>query len=156
MDQQALIDSAHASRINDRLPSGITTLTFAGKPFTDEGVALLLDQRPDLEGLFLIKTQVTDACIPTINQFPNLSEVNLNCTKITAKGLAGLYLPRLKSIALTKDLFSVESARALAGLPSLTHVELGIAGGKKTGVERKFDIFWLSHGSLKGICSLPR
>ncbi|HLO98072.1 MAG TPA: hypothetical protein VK171_05715 [Fimbriimonas sp.] len=116
--QLKLIHQAHRSRDRDT-KGDRSTLSFAMEPFTDEGLELLTKMRPDLRGIYLMQTQITDAGIPLLNRFRCLEELIISGTKVTKKGLDELNLPALNELGIPAGKTSVALAEKLAALPQL-------------------------------------
>lgn len=57
---------------------------------SDKGVAFLAKALPDLQGLYLAQTQVTDACIPHLVRLPSLRAVYFAATTVSEAGKARL------------------------------------------------------------------
>lgn len=153
MDQQELIDKAHRIRENDGFSS--ETLTFALEPLTDQGIKLLLRQRPDLTGLFLMRTKVTDACIEDLCQFSKLKEIDVSQTKITANGMAKLAdfvpMPEWKVDAMQINL---SFAEAISKQPWIHSVEIWGYPRDAARHERMYDPHCLALAESKSLRSI--
>lgn len=153
MDQQELIDKAHRIRENDGVSS--ETLTFALEPLTDQGIKLLLQQRPDLAGLFLMRTKITDACIEDLRQFPKLKEIDVSQTKITADGMAKLVefvpMPEWRVDAMHINL---TFAQAVSKQPWIHSVEVWGYPKDATRHEPNYDPHCLAFAESKSLRSI--
>lgn len=154
MDQQAIIDRAHESRSRDRLPSGLSTLTFFREPLNDDGLALLAEQRPDLEGLFLVDSDVTDGAIPTLSSFPHLSELDIYSTKVTAEGLALFNGRSLTTINLQSTQFSPAVGQMLASMETLRHFNIGFMSFSRSKDQAQYDSAFVQLAQSKSIESI--
>lgn len=62
---------------------GPGTLTFFMEPFTSEGLRLLAQQRPDLKGLYLMRTEISDEGFEAINTFRDLEILDVSQTSLS-------------------------------------------------------------------------
>jgi hypothetical protein len=123
-EQQELIEKAYENRRQSRDQED-DTLTFAYQPFNDIGLALLAEQNPNLQGINLRRTQVTDEAIPSINAFPNLQVLMLEATEITSAGFLKIdeSLP-LEELSVSYQTLTTEAAAKLASMKELTRLSL--------------------------------
>jgi hypothetical protein len=123
-EQQALIEQAYENRRQSR-DQEEDTLTFAYQPFNDIGLALLAEQNPNLEGLYLTQTQITDDAIQSINAFKNLLILTLDDTAVTSTGLNLLNddLP-LEELSVPYQALTCDTATKLASMKELTRLSL--------------------------------
>jgi hypothetical protein len=122
--QQHLIDRAHESRKRDNQKSGLSTLTFFMEPITSLGLKLLAVQRPDLKGLYLMRSEVSDEGFEAINDFCELEELNISETRLTVAAVKQIdpSLP-LQNLTMAKLQVSPESFSHIAQIKSLRRLD---------------------------------
>ena len=104
----------------------LITVTFAAVPLTDDELgALMLANLPNLTGLFLYETNVTDRGLKHIQSLTQLEQLQLSHMDITDSGLETLRdLTNLKSLILTDIPITNAGLEHLLSLTRLEHLRI--------------------------------
>lgn len=91
----------------EKIPSGLTGVTFALGKFSDKGMTKFLDRQKKLTSLVLVGVPITDDSMTRIGKMDSLLSLGLSKTKVTDKGLACLTsLPDLRLLDLSETCVS--------------------------------------------------
>lgn len=94
-----------------------------------------LPAMPNLRGINLYGTNVTDADLAWLAKCPQLEVINLSATSISDRGLRQLAeLPRLRRLAAGSSRITDAGCRTLATFPALEELELGSRGIRDAGI----------------------
>jgi hypothetical protein len=94
-----------------------------------------LPAMPNLRGINLYGTNVTDADLAWLAKCPQLEVINLSATSISDRGLRQLAeLPRLRRLAVDSSRITDAGCQTLASFPALEELELGSRNIHDAGV----------------------
>jgi len=114
-------------------------LSYANLPYFDatRQTTILHDvpPLPNLRGINLFDTNVTDADMQWLAACPRLEVIELSETSIGDHGLAHLArLPRLRRLTISSDRISDRGCRSIANMPALEELSLASRNVHDTGV----------------------
>ncbi len=88
-EQSTIVEKAIEGRKDDGTP--LSVMTFAGTRLNDDGLVMFLERDINLEKLYLMHTCITDRGMAAVTRYaPNLTDIDLTGTAVTAQGLAHL------------------------------------------------------------------
>jgi serine/threonine protein kinase len=138
--QTVELSSAHLQNDDAEKFSALTALQYLylshNRELTDSGIAKILEYSPQLRGLFLIETGLTDHGLETLAHQPTIQNLDISGTQITDKGVSAIArMPNLGWLRL------VDTKLSLAGLLQLKDarklIQLHVKSSQLTSVERE-------------------
>ena len=103
----------------------LSVSTINKKEFNDKDINSLIDLKDNIVSLDFNRSAITDSVFLKLIEFPNLTILKLNNTKIKGKGIEKLsVLKNLKRINLTNTLFDKEFIKSFNQFPALEKVYL--------------------------------
>jgi Leucine-rich repeat (LRR) protein len=106
----------------------------------NEGLAYLADL-PDLDGVYIENSTLTDAGMPMLGKLEQLDELSLACPSVTDAGLKSLTgLQKVRWLNLTGVKMGDEGLESVCGLKNLTKLTLTGTQVSDKGLERLADL----------------
>lgn len=103
----------------------LSVSTINKRDFNDEDINKLFEIKENIVSLDFNKSSITDSAFLKLIEFPNLTILKLNNTKVRGKGIENLsVLKNLKRINLTNTLFDEEFIESFNQFPALEKVYL--------------------------------
>ena len=103
----------------------LSVSTINKRDFNDEDINKLFEIKENIVSLDFNKSSITDSAFLKLIEFPNLTILKLNNTKVRGKGIENLsVLKNLKRINLTNTLFDEEFIQSFNQFPALEKVYL--------------------------------
>ncbi|MAD12525.1 MAG: hypothetical protein CMC04_07385, partial [Flavobacteriaceae bacterium] len=103
----------------------LSVSTINNRDFNDEDINKLFEIKENIVSLDFNKSSITDSAFLKLIEFPNLTILKLNNTKVRGKGIENLsVLKNLKRINLTNTLFDEEFIQSFNQFPALEKVYL--------------------------------
>ena len=103
----------------------LSVSTINKRDFNDEDINKLFEIKENIISLDFNKSSITDSAFLKLIEFPNLTILKLNNTKVRGKGIENLsVLKNLKRINLTNTLFDEEFIESFNQFPALEKVYL--------------------------------